>query len=486
MKDILLKGFQELGIEDKEGKSSELLLLYLKEIKMFNTGFNLVKVKDDKELVISHILDSLSAYKFFNAEIQSLIKKSQTKIDIADAGSGAGFPGIPLACLFSSFSESERNSERTSPCVLFTLIERMKKRASFLQNVKAVLNLANIQVLEDEAENSPQNKFDIVTCRAFRTLDKHILHTLLNCTKQNGKLFLYKATEEKINEETELIKKENLKFKVEKLIVPFLKKERNLLIVEKKLLRITMKQKPYSVIYKDDDLLIVNKSAGLAAAADRWDETAPRLDKIICSDIFSNSGTDDKKLYTVHRIDKDTSGLIMYALNSEIHKKLSEKFQNREIEKTYHAVVAGKPPCKNFSCDAKLKIDGDKFHRTVMDNKQGKDSFTEFTVLENLNRFTLIEARPVTGRTHQIRVHLKLSGFPILCDSLYGKNEPVFLSQIKKNWRGDKYEERPLLARLALHAYALKFIHPVTEKIIEVIAEYPKDLKSLVNQLRNF
>lgn len=233
MKDILLKGFQELGIEDKEGKSSELLLLYLKEIKIFNTGFNLVKVRDDKELVISHILDSLSAYKFFNAEIQSLIKKSQTKIDIADAGSGAGFPGIPLACLFSSFSESERNSERTSPCVLFTLIERMKKRASFLQNVKAVLNLANIQVLEDEAENSPQNKFDIVTCRAFRTLDKHILHTLLNCTKQNGKLFLYKATEEKINEETELIKKENLKFKVEKLIVPFLKKERNLLIVEK-------------------------------------------------------------------------------------------------------------------------------------------------------------------------------------------------------------------------------------------------------------
>ncbi|WP_029409698.1 RluA family pseudouridine synthase [Treponema pedis] len=247
-----------------------------------------------------------------------------------------------------------------------------------------------------------------------------------------------------------------------------------------------MKQKPYSVIYKDDDLLIVNKSAGLAAAADRWDETAPRLDKIICSDIFSNSETDDKKLYTVHRIDKDTSGLIMYALNSEIHKKLSEKFQNREIEKTYHAVVAGQPPCKNFSCNAKLKIDGDKFHRTVMDNKQGKDSFTEFTVLENLNRFTLIEAKPVTGRTHQIRVHLKLSGFPILCDSLYGKNEPVFLSQIKKNWRGDKYEERPLLARLALHAYALKFIHPVTEKIIEVIAEYPKDLKSLVNQLRNF
>ncbi|WP_024467249.1 RsmG family class I SAM-dependent methyltransferase, partial [Treponema pedis] len=101
MKDILLKGFQELGIEDKEGKSSELLLLYLKEIKIFNTGFNLVKVRDDKELVISHILDSLSAYKFFNAEIQSLIKKSQTKIDIADAGSGAGFPGIPLACLFS-------------------------------------------------------------------------------------------------------------------------------------------------------------------------------------------------------------------------------------------------------------------------------------------------------------------------------------------------------------------------------------------------
>ena len=238
---ILLKGLKELGINEKaHNKLSKLLNIYMRELKMFNASFNLVKVKDDEELIVSHILDSLSAWRFFynetkNTESKTALNNAETKntnealltsepFYIADAGTGAGFPGIPLAALFISLGNLD---------VKLSLIERMQKRCTFLENIKAVLQLNNTEIIESEAEKAPQNKFDIVTCRAFRTLDKHILQTLLNLARPKGKLFLYKAMEEKINEETELIKKEGLNYKIEKLDVPFLKKERHLLIIEK-------------------------------------------------------------------------------------------------------------------------------------------------------------------------------------------------------------------------------------------------------------
>ena len=224
---ILLKGLEELGITEKaHNKLSKLLNLYMRELKMFNASFNLVKVKDDEELIVSHVLDSLSAWRFFYNETKNTNEDILTSgsFYIADAGTGAGFPGIPLAALFISLGNLD---------VKLSLIERMQKRCTFLENIKAVLQLNNTEIIESEAEKAPQNKFDIVTCRAFRTLDKHILNTLLNLAKPKGKLFLYKAMEEKINEETELIKKEGLNYKIEKLDVPFLKKERHLLIIEK-------------------------------------------------------------------------------------------------------------------------------------------------------------------------------------------------------------------------------------------------------------
>jgi len=224
---ILLKGLKELGINEKaHNKLSKLLNIYMRELKMFNASFNLVKVKDDKELIVSHVLDSLSAWHFFYNETKNTNEALLTSepFYIADAGTGAGFPGVPLAALFISLGNLD---------VKLSLIERMQKRCTFLENIKAVLQLKNTEIIESEAEKAPQNKFDIVTCRAFRTLDKHILNTLLNLAKPKGKLFLYKAMEEKINEETELIKKEGLNYKTEKLDVPFLKKERHLLIIEK-------------------------------------------------------------------------------------------------------------------------------------------------------------------------------------------------------------------------------------------------------------
>ena len=190
----------------------------------------------------------------------------------------------------------------------------------------------------------------------------------------------------------------------------------------------------YTVIYNDDDIVVLNKRSGLLIAADRYDEDAPRLD-IEAEKEFG-------KLFAVHRIDKDTSGCVIYAKNPEAHRNLSMQFENRKVTKIYHALVLGHP--------------------------------------------LWIEARPHTGRTHQIRAHLQSLGISIVCDPLYSGNQhPVLLSEIKKRWNGDENAERPLLSRLALHAYKLTLTHPKTGEEVTFTAPYPKDMEATRRQLSN-
>ncbi len=226
--ELIKKGLFALGINDTDDELFKKLQLYSKEIILFNKAFNLVNLKDEKDLIISHILDSLSAWTFFHNEIKNFysdLNNSDKKFLIADVGSGAGFPGIPLASLFSSGAYNFSN-------VSFNLVERMTRRCSFLQNQKAVLALKNIDIINKEVELFPEEKFDILTCRAFRTLDKKILKALLNCTKKSGKIFFYKATEAKIQEDIEIIKEAKLTYHVEHLPTCFYDHARNLLIIQ--------------------------------------------------------------------------------------------------------------------------------------------------------------------------------------------------------------------------------------------------------------
>lgn len=238
-----------------------------------------------------------------------------------------------------------------------------------------------------------------------------------------------------------------------------------------------MKKTPdYTTIFSDDDIVVLNKRSGLLIAADRYDLEAPRLD-LIAEEEFG-------KLYAVHRIDKDTSGIIIYARNPEAHKNLSEQFQERKVLKTYHALVHGRPMWDTLHVDLPLLPDGDARHRTVVNKKIGKPSVTDLRVLGTCGPYSWIEAMPKTGRTHQIRVHLAENGFSIVCDPLYsGNQKPVRLSEIKRNWRGDEFEECPLLSRLALHAYKISFEHPKTKEKLTFTAPYQKDMDALRKQM---
>ncbi len=231
----------------------------------------------------------------------------------------------------------------------------------------------------------------------------------------------------------------------------------------------------YTVIYSDEDIVVLNKKSGILIAADRYDAQAPRLDL--------SAEKEFGKLFAVHRIDKDTSGIVVYARTPEAHKNLSLQFQNREVKKTYHCLVNGRPLWTDIEVDAKLLPDGDSKHRTIVNSRSGKISITQFHFIGSCGPYSWIEAHPLTGRTHQIRAHLQSQGFSIVCDPLYSSNQkPVRLSDVKKKWNGDTFEERPLLSRLALHAYSITFTHPAKNESVSFTAPYPKDMEAVRNQ----
>lgn len=231
----------------------------------------------------------------------------------------------------------------------------------------------------------------------------------------------------------------------------------------------------YTTIFCDDDILVLNKRSGLLVAADRYDVDAMRLDK--------EAEKEFGHLFAVHRIDKDTSGLVVYARNAESHKHICEQFEQRVVKKTYHCLVHGRPSWETLRIDAPLLVDGDARHRTIVNRRSGKSAVTDFYFIGACGSYSWIKACPKTGRTHQIRVHLSNAGYSIVCDPLYSGNQrAIYLSEIKRRWNGDEFEERPLLNRLALHAYKIAFNHPRTNERLEFIAPYPRDLEAVRKQ----
>jgi 23S rRNA pseudouridine1911/1915/1917 synthase len=250
-----------------------------------------------------------------------------------------------------------------------------------------------------------------------------------------------------------------------------------------------MKQAPpFTVIYEDDLIIAVNKAAGTAVSPDRWDDSKERLDRLVDAFLSERGDPAGRRLYTVHRIDRDTSGLVVFAKDGDTHRLLSRAFEERQVGKRYIAVIHGRPAWKETDCDLPLVPDGNKRHLTIIDKYQGKKSLTRFRILGSAGPYSAAEAIPETGRTHQIRVHLSALGHPVVCDPLYGSVKPVLLSSFKRGWRGDPFDEKPLLSRLGLHAaeLVLRAYRPAegtADGGLTLRAPLPRDMAALITQM---
>lgn len=237
-----------------------------------------------------------------------------------------------------------------------------------------------------------------------------------------------------------------------------------------------MKRSFYSIIFENNDFIIINKESGISVIPERWAD-AFNIKEELERDL-------KQTVYTVHRIDKVTSGIVIFAKTQEMHTYLNGLFENKTIHKNYLALVEGYFGYDDFKADYPLS-EGKKGRMVV--EKKGKESITLFKLKERFKDYTLIEASPLTGRTHQIRVHLSFMGTPVLCDHLYGSTQELFLSSLKKkNFKlGRGKVETPLIARTALHAYELSFEDP-SGKEWNFQAALPKDFKATLNQLRKY
>jgi RluA family pseudouridine synthase len=244
------------------------------------------------------------------------------------------------------------------------------------------------------------------------------------------------------------------------------------------------------VLFEDEHLLAVDKPAGLLTSPDRYDPNRPNLMKLLHAGITEANPWARERgltyLMNAHRLDFETSGVILLAKTKPALVQLANQFGSEKPVKKYVALAQGAPPTDQFEIDARLAPHPTKIGLIRVDPKGGKKSKTNVVVLERFSRHVLLRCEPLTGRTHQIRVHLRHVGLPLAGDKLYG-GKPLWLSSLKPNYRlKPGKEERPLIARVALHAEQLELVHPVSGQTISITAEWPKDLKVAVKYLRQF
>ncbi|MFN4314317.1 MAG: RluA family pseudouridine synthase [Chitinophagaceae bacterium] len=231
------------------------------------------------------------------------------------------------------------------------------------------------------------------------------------------------------------------------------------------------------LIAETDDYVAVNKPSGLLSIPDREGKEVSL--KVLLQEKYG-------RIFTVHRLDRDTSGLILFAKNEAAHKFFSRQFEDRQTEKIYYGLVIGSPNPPEGSIDAPIAEHPVQRGLMVI-HRSGKPALTDYSIEEGFRQYSWVRFRIHTGRTHQIRIHMKQLGFPIVGDPLYGDGKPFLLSSIKNRFKLGKYEleEKPLIGRLALHAFTLR-IQQMDGNSTTLEAALPKDLRASLQQLRKW
>ncbi|MGI8950475.1 MAG: RluA family pseudouridine synthase [Chitinophagaceae bacterium] len=234
-----------------------------------------------------------------------------------------------------------------------------------------------------------------------------------------------------------------------------------------------MQKTQVHIIFENENFVAINKPANMLSIPDRTQSETSLKD--LLKEKYG-------EIFTVHRLDKGTSGVIVFAKNETTHKQLSQLFESREVEKYYVGLVHGNLIPASGTIDESIAEHPSKNGKMVI-NTKGKSAQTDYEVLENFHLFSFVKFRIYSGRTHQIRVHIQHVGHSIVCDELYGNVEPIYVSKLKRNYHLSQKEEfeKPILSRLALHSSLLKF--KLNNEQFSFEAELPKDLKAVLQQL---
>ena len=220
---------------------------------------------------------------------------------------------------------------------------------------------------------------------------------------------------------------------------------------------------PIDIVYEDDDLLIINKASGMVVHPAPGNYTGTLVNALLYR--FNLTSGDSMRPGIVHRLDKDTSGLMLVAKNDFTHEKLSEMIAKKEVERKYLAIVDGVIKHETGTIDAPIGRDINNRQKMAVTDVNSKEAVTNFKVLERFNNNTLIECILETGRTHQIRVHLSYIGYPVNNDPLYGRGKCTPFGQM-------------------LHSYSIKLTHPRTGKVLEYTIDAPKEFQEKLELLR--
>ena len=239
---------------------------------------------------------------------------------------------------------------------------------------------------------------------------------------------------------------------------------------------------PLNIIYEDSELIILNKQPGILVHPARGNTHGTLVNALAYYSDELSSGLGEFRPGIVHRLDKNTTGVMVVTKNDIAQWKIAKQFENRQVSKTYLAIVHGTPELTADRINAPLGMHPRVREKYAIRPEKGKESITFYEVIEAFRGFSLLELTPKTGRTHQIRVHLSYLKHPIVADDMYG-GKLVYQWQLEDS---EPVVQEPIMNRVALHAFSLEFTHPTTEKKVKFEAPLPDDMQNLLDMLRKY